>query len=72
FQQLITEHESLIAAQVEMPTVKEKRFADYPFAIKSLGAWGGDFILACGDENTPKYFKDKGFDVVLSYAELIK
>lgn len=72
FQQLITEHESLIAAQVEMPTVKEKRFADYPFAIKSLGAWGGDFILACGDENTPKYFKDKGFDTVLSYAELIK
>jgi hypothetical protein len=55
-----------------MPTVKEKRFADYPFAIKSLGAWGGDFILACGDENTPKYFKDKGFDTVLSYAELIK
>jgi len=72
FQQLITEHESLIAAQIEMPTVKEKRFADYPFAIKSLGAWGGDFILACGDENTPKYFKDKGYDTVTNYSELAK
>jgi len=56
-----------------MPTVKEKRFADYPFAIKSLGAWGGDFIFGLsGDENTPKYFKEKGYDTVLSYAELIK
>ena len=72
FQQLIIEHESLIASQIEIPTVKEKLFADYPFAIKSLGAWGGDFILACGDENTPKYFKEKGYDTVLSYAELIK
>jgi mevalonate kinase len=72
FQELITEHESLIASQIEMPTVKEKHFADYPFAIKSLGAWGGDFILACGDEKTPKYFKDNGYDTVLSYGELIK
>ncbi|MDB4107130.1 GYDIA family GHMP kinase [Bacteroidia bacterium] len=72
FQQLITEHEALIASVIEMPTVKEKHFSDYPFAIKSLGAWGGDFILACGDKNTPAYFKDKGYDTVLAYSELIK
>ncbi len=72
FQELITAHESLIAGQIEMPTVKEKLFVDYPFAIKSLGAWGGDFILACGDENTPNYFKEKGYDTVLTYSELIK
>jgi len=57
---------------IDMPTVKEKHFPDYPFAIKSLGAWGGDFILACGDESTPQYFKDKGFKTVLSYNDLIK
>ena len=72
FQELITQHEELIASVIEMPTVKEKHFADYPFAIKSLGAWGGDFILACGDENTPTYFKDKGYETVLPYSELIK
>lgn len=72
FQELITQHEELLASVIEMPTVKEKHFADYPFAIKSLGAWGGDFIFACGDENTPAYFKDKGFDTVLAYSELIK
>lgn len=72
FQELITEHESLIAGQIEMLTVKEKFFVDYPFAIKSLGAWGGDFILACGDENTPNYFKKKGYTTVFNYFELIK
>ena len=72
FQQLITEHEMAIASVIDMPTVKEKLFSDYPFAIKSLGAWGGDFILACGDENTSNYFKDKGYETVLAYSELIK
>ena len=72
FQKLITEHEAAIASIVEMPTVKDRLFSDYSFAIKSLGAWGGDFILACGDENTPKYFREKGFETVVSYAELVK
>jgi mevalonate kinase len=71
FQRLITEHEAAIASLVEMPTVKERLFSGYAFAIKSLGAWG-DFILACGDENTPQYFKDKGFETVVSYDELVK
>lgn len=72
FQKLITQHEELIASVIEMPTVKKKHFSDYPFAIKSLGAWGGDFILACGDETTPTYFRDKGYETVLGYSELIK
>ena len=72
FQQLITQHEATISEIIEMPTVKDRLFSDYPYAMKSLGAWGGDFILACGDEKTPKYFKDKGFDTVLTYSELIK
>ncbi len=72
FQELITQHEEIIFKTIEMTTVKEKFFADYPYAIKSLGAWGGDFILVCGDTNTPKYFKDKGFETVLAYSELIK
>ena len=71
-QLLIVEHEKAISSIVDLPTVKEKYFADYPYAIKSLGAWGGDFILAVGDENTPQYFHDKGYETVLSYAELIK
>ena len=49
----------------------EKQFPDFQGAIKSLGAWGGDFIMATGNEQTPYYFKNKGFDVVLNYEEII-
>jgi hypothetical protein len=36
-----------------------------------LGAWGGDFVLACGPENSQEYFTQKGFPVVFSFADLI-
>jgi len=40
--------------------------------VKSLGALGGDFILAVGDKNTPKYFKEKDFETVITYSQLAK
>ena len=72
FQLLITEHEQLIGKRIDQKPVKETLFSDYPYAIKSLGAWGGDFILACGDENTKAYFHNKGYPTVLTYSEMIK
>lgn len=71
FQLLITEHEQLISEHLNLPPVKEDLFQDYPYAMKSLGAWGGDFILACGDESTKSYFANKGFDTVLEYSEIL-
>ena len=72
FSELITKHEQIVSNIVEMPTVKEKLFADYPKAIKSLGAWGGDFILAVGNEEDKAYFRNKGYTTILGYSELIK
>jgi mevalonate kinase len=69
---LMEEHEALIAKVTGQETVKDRLFSDYPFAIKSLGAWGGDFILVVGDESTNAYFEKKGFQTVLRYSELIK
>lgn len=49
------------------------RFADYPYGMKSLGAWGGDFIMAVhpGEKkDVEKYFKHKGCPVVFSAGEL--
>jgi hypothetical protein len=53
-------------------TVKERLFSDYPGAIKSLGAWGGDFILAVGNDTTPTYFKNKGYTIVLEYRNMVR
>ena len=71
FERLITEHESFISKILGVVPVKEKLFPDFQGAIKSLGAWGGDFILATGDTNAHSYFKTKGFDVVKTYEEML-
>ncbi|SFW63399.1 GYDIA family GHMP kinase [Cellulophaga fucicola] len=72
FNTLITKHEVLLSKALKTPTVKELLFANYNGAIKSLGAWGGDFILATGDEDTLTYFKQKGYNTIFKYTDLIK
>lgn len=71
FENLIQKHEAIIASIIELPTAKEALFPDYFGAIKSLGAWGGDFVLVTGNENTPTYFKEKGYHTILSYSEMV-
>ena len=56
---------------LELPTVKNKLFPDFEGVIKSLGAWGGDFVLVISKENPTKYFKEKGFETILKYKEMI-
>jgi hypothetical protein len=46
-------------------------FPDYSRAIKSLGAWGGDFVLATGNFNEMDYFKQKGFHTIISYHKMV-
>lgn len=71
FETLIYRHEDLIATYLHLNKVKDLYFSDYWGAVKSLGAWGGDFVMATGNEKTPGYFKNKGFDTVLRYDEMI-
>ena len=43
--------------------------------LKSLDAWGGDFILAATEwtENQVReYFKGKGLEVVFGYNDLVR
>ncbi|SDS31126.1 Mevalonate kinase [Polaribacter sp. KT25b] len=72
FDKLIVEHEQIISSIIKLKPVKEKLFQDYFGAIKSLGAWGGDFVLVTGNEKTPTYFKNKGFETVLTYNQMVK
>ena len=66
-------HERIIARCIGQKPV-QKRFPDFEGVLKSLGAWGGDFILAAThwDESQVKaYFKEKGLVVVFGYKELV-
>ena len=72
FATLITEHEALLSTFLQLPTVKERLFADFAGAIKSLGAWGGDFVLAVGEGDYVRdYFTSKGFDTILPFKQMI-
>lgn len=66
-------HERIIARCIGQEPV-QKRFPGFEGTLKSLGAWGGDFILAATewDESQVKaYFKEKGLEVVFGYNDLV-
>ncbi|RMB56774.1 GHMP kinase [Dokdonia sinensis] len=71
FKALITEHEERLSRIIKTPTVKSKLFSKYQGAIKSLGGWGGDFIMVTGQKKDMRYFEEKGFHTILSYEEMI-
>ena len=71
FQRLLDLHESIISKLVRLTPVKQEHFKDFSGSIKSLGAWGGDFILTASKENPAAYFHSKGFKTVIPYSKLI-
>lgn len=67
----LAQHEIELSNILELRTVKETLFHDFEGVVKSLGAWGGDFVLAISKENPTDYFKAKGFEVVIPYSKMI-
>ena len=66
-------HERIIARCIGQEPV-QKRFPDFEGTLKSLGAWGGDFILAATewDESQVRaYFEKHGLEVVFGYDALV-
>ncbi len=64
-------HEIEMSNILELQTVKEALFHDFDGVIKSLGAWGGDFVMSISKDNPTDYFKSKGFEIVVPYDEMI-
>ncbi|WP_369997176.1 GYDIA family GHMP kinase [Winogradskyella sp.] len=71
FNSLIAEHEHLIAELIGQEPVKAKLFHDFEGAIKSLGAWGGDFVLVTSETDPTDYFKHKGFETVIPFDKMV-
>lgn len=68
---LLNHHEVILSNILEMQTVKERLFNNFTGTIKSLGAWGGDFVMVLSNENPTQYFLSNGYETVLSYEEMI-
>jgi len=72
FTSLLLLHEELIAAIIKIPPVKQQLFPEYSGLVKSLGAWGGDFVLVVGDETDKDYFRKKGYTTIIGFSEMIR
>ncbi len=75
FEKLIAEHENLVGSSLQLPRAKTLYFADFAGEIKSLGAWGGDFVLATNPfddaAGLKNYFSKKGLETVIKCADLL-
>lgn len=71
FNMLLEIHETLISQLVNLPKVKTRLFHDFPGQVKSLGGWGGDFVLATGSPQEMEYFRRKGYATIIPYSEMI-
>lgn len=74
FDALLIKHEEAIASHTGFAKVKDTLFSDYWGVVKSLGAWGGDFVLATSDKGvdaTKEYFASKGLNTVVLYKDMV-
>ena len=72
FSKLLSEHETVLSSYLRLSTAKDSLFKDFSGTIKSLGAWGGDFVLAIGEESyIEEYFISKGMQTILPFAQMI-
>ncbi|NLC49697.1 MAG: hypothetical protein GX762_04930 [Bacteroidales bacterium] len=74
FMKLMQQHEKIIAKATGLTPVQQLLYPDYKGAIKSLGAWGGDFALFLSEDSfttNKQWFQSKGYPVVMPFEEVI-
>ena len=74
FQELMKAHEDIIGDILGETPVQQKHFSDFDGCIKSLGAWGGDFMMVT--THRPKsyvldYFGRKNMGIIYRYNDLV-
>lgn len=71
FALLMERHQVIMSNVLETETVKEMLFPDFKGIVKSLGAWGGDFVMVLSKQSPKEYFIEKGYTTILSYDEMV-
>lgn len=64
-------HEKNISEILKTKTVQDTYFSDFDGFIKSLGAWGGDFVLVASETDPQEYFISKGYDTIIEYEKMV-
>ena len=72
---LLKKHDKIISGIIKENPVNEALFYDFNGYVKSLGAWGGDFVLIATDypsDYVASYMKRKGIQPFFKYDQIIK
>lgn len=74
FTSLMEWHEEIISAILNRDSLKKSKFSDFNGCIKSLGAWGGDFVLAgsaMSESDVLNYFAGNNITTVYHFKDLV-
>jgi len=74
FRILMEEHESKVSELISLDRVSETRFPGLLGSVKSLGAWGGDFVMIATEQDPDalyNYLDNLGFTTRFRYKDLI-
>jgi mevalonate kinase len=72
---LLGNHEEIISSSLSIPRAADTVLKGLPFFSKSLGAWGGDFVLILTDDsevNVKNKLSDYGIETVFNYKEFLR
>ena len=72
FSELMNFHEEKLSDFLGLETVKKTYFPDCPVFVKSLGAWGGDFVMSRKFQGYEDFFHGRGFHTFFDWNEIIK
>ncbi|QQS51470.1 MAG: GHMP kinase [Bacteroidota bacterium] len=70
----LSAHEKLVSRFLKTPPIAESRFTGFDGTIKSLGAWGGDFLLAATQQDrqyVERYFEQFSLSVIIPFSKMI-
>ena len=74
FRITMEEHEEILSGLLGMERVSSNRFPDLQGSVKSLGAWGGDFVMIASpmpEEDLYAYLYRKNIDVIFRFHDLV-
>lgn len=72
--EVLVRHERACGEYIELPLVQDLYFSDFDGVVKSLGAWGGDFVMCVSTlpaEEVRGYFAGKGYSTCIGYADMV-
>jgi mevalonate kinase len=74
FRRCMRDHERIISGIIGIPPIGTKIFSDFSGDVKSLGAWGGDFMMLATDmprDYVISWLRKKDLNIWFSYEDLV-